>query len=431
MKLNTEYLKRVAITVLLSIVAVALIAYVSYHLRRSLSKDVSTVTAVKSDVAVTVKTTGYIMRDETVIPFGASGNAVTVAANGEKVGINDVVVRIYDKGNAETADMIKEIDSEIELLGDCLVDGTLSLYDSSSVDADIISLMRSLRVADSRGDYVMADSVRADLKTKLIKRSIMTSTAAEVENMITDLTAERASLMQKLGICLSEIKAPLSGYFFDTADGYEASFTADTAMNMTYSQFMGLISSDAAPSVQSCGKVAGSFVWYLCCIVSPKETGKLEEGETRSVSFVQSSGMSIDMTVERVVNDKDSGTALVVFSSDIMPAGFDFSRSQQIEILKEEYTCFKVPLGAMRVIECPVIDEATGAETGTKLVSGVYVLDGSTVYFRQVSVIRQNEDVYLVETEPEGDPENGFMWLARNDNIIIEGKGLYHGRILS
>lgn len=431
MKLNTDYLKRVAVAALLSVVSVALVAYVSYHLWRSLSQSVKTVTAVKSDVAVTVKATGYIMRDETVLSSAASGNTVAVADYGEKVGINDVVVQVYGSGTAETADRIKEIDGEIELLNDCLVDGTLSMYDSSSLDADIISLMKAMRAADADGDYVTADSVRMQLKKKLIRRNVMSSDVDKVKNMVDDLTSERNSLMASLGYCLAEVKAPMSGYFYDTADGYEASFTADAAMSMTYAQFCTLISTDASAPETSCGKIAGSFVWYLACIVSPDETGKIEEGTKRTVSFPQSSGASIVMTVERVVNDKDTKTALVVFSSDIMPDGFDFSRSQPIEILKEEFTCIKVPLSAIRVIEIQIKDEADGTVTGTKLISGVYVLDGSTVYFRQVSVIQQNEDVYLVETEPEGEAEKGFRWLSRNDNIIVEGKGLYHGRILS
>lgn len=356
------------------------------------------------------------MRKETVLSARYGGSAVATAKDGEKVGINDTVVRIYDAGNSQTADRIKEIDEEIDLLRESLSDGTLSLYDSTSVDALIISLMKSIRYADATGDYVSASSFRSELKKKLIKRNIMTATSLEVENMIADLSSARSSLMRSLGTCREEISAPASGYYFSLTDGYESAFTSDAALKMTYSEFSELTAS--APDgtqTTSCGKIATEFVWYLACTVNRGEIGKIEEGETRKVSFIQNSNISLDMTVERTVADNGSDNILIVMSCDKMPRNFDFSRVQRIEILKKEYSCFKIPISAMRVIDG---------------IRGVYVLDGSTVYFRAVSVLTQNDDAYLAEISPE--EESGeYKWLKLNDNIIIEGTGLYHGRILS
>ena len=89
---------------------------------------------------------------------------------------------------------------------------------------------------------------------------------------------------------------------------------------------------------------------------------------------------------------------------------------QTVRFPTAEYTGFQIPVSAVRVVDG---------------ITGVYVLDGSTVAFRPISSLVVTDGYYIVETNPDADPPEGYQWLAQHENLIIEGRALYHGKVLS
>ena len=85
-------------------------------------------------------------------------------------------------------------------------------------------------------------------------------------------------------------------------------------------------------------------------------------------------------------------------------------------MVHEEYTGLRIPASALR------------SQNGA---TGVYIRHGSTVYYRAVEIILEEEDWCLVEIQPEKDPPEGHTWLQQNDIVITKGRGLYDGRVLS
>ena len=92
--------------------------------------------------------------------------------------------------------------------------------------------------------------------------------------------------------------------------------------------------------------------------------------------------MSFDMDIYSVLTDADG--ALLILTSRLMPEGFDFARVQSVELVTEEYTGLRVPQSAVRV--------ADG-------VTGVYILDGSTVRFCAVDILYRSDGICIVKEE--------------------------------
>ena len=107
---------------------------------------------------------------------------------------------------------------------------------------------------------------------------------------------------------------------------------------------------------------------------------------------------------------------MLVFRGDTLPTDFRLNRSQPVSMVHEEYTGLRIPASALR------------SQNG---VTGVYIRHGSTVYYRAVEIILEEEDWCLVEIQPEKDPPEGHTWLQQNDIVITKGRGLYDGRVLS
>lgn len=99
-----------------------------------------------------------------------------------------------------------------------------------------------------------------------------------------------------------------------------------------------------------------------------------------------------------------------------MPEGFDYARVQSVKLVMGQTAGYRVPLQALHT------------QQG---LDGVYVLSGSQVIFRRVTVLHRG-DGYAVVAERDYTTENYTEFLNLNDQIIVslsDGK-LYDGRIL-
>ena len=416
------YLKKVAHRTALQIgatvLAACLVFYMGYHIWRRITSVVTTDTALPVTVESLITADGYLFRDELYISAreNVSGAVIPALADGERVAAGGTVARLYDNYDADVVSRLTEIDEQIAILR-ASRDGSLSLRDLSRLDGDIQDMLIALRYAVYTGDYSATAAARRELITGISKRQLVIGKAGVIEDRIAALEDEAADLTRRLGVCREVITAAGSGYYFRTADGYEQTFTAAAAEEMTLDSFRCLTSSaPTAPDGRTVGKMSATYVWYVSCEVPRETAARLTTGETYTVGFPYNRGMRLPLTLVRTDGVESGGdTAVLVFRSEVMPEKFTYARSQPVEIVETEYTGFRIPISAIRVL-----DE----------VQGVYILDGSVVRFRAVSVLATVDDTVIVDPSPDKEPGK-FPFLTRNDNVIISGKGLYDGRILS
>jgi hypothetical protein len=146
-----------------------------------------------------------------------------------------------------------------------------------------------------------------------------------------------------------------------------------------------------------------------------------------------SAGTELHMTVERLVPDGEG--ALVVFSSQDMPRGFDFSRRFTAETVALRTGGYRIPTEALVTLR----SKKTGED-----VTGVYILSGNVVEFRKISIYVRRDGYVIAETYEDvkayldslSDEEfdkrtaDGWSYLALNDNIITSGNELYEGKVI-
>ena len=120
------------------------------------------------------------------------------------------------------------------------------------------------------------------------------------------------------------------------------------------------------------------------------------------------------MTLERIVSETGRREAVLIFSTSTMPEGFSYARVQSVVIEKSTVTGYRIPTSALRMVD--------GKE-------GVYILYGSTVYFRRVEVIFES-DGYFIVAERDLSREDASEYLGHSDTVISRGKDLYDGKII-
>ena len=253
------------------------------------------------------------------------------------------------------------------------------------------------------------------------------------------LKAERDALVADL-TRVSAMSTDRSGYFYYDCDGYESIFNYASAMTMTPAEFRGMTAHEAYRVAEGVvGKMVYSTVWYAAAYI-PLSDGAIEvfqQGIANRTTYTMlcgdSAGTELHMTVERLVPDGEG--ALVVFSSQDMPRGFDFSRRFTAETVALRTGGYRIPAEALVTLR----SKKTGED-----VTGVYILSGNVVEFRKISIYVRRDGYVIAETYEDvkayldslSDEEfdkrtaDGWSYLALNDNIITSGNELYEGKVI-
>lgn len=410
--MDKKYLKQVALYVLSVVLSIGLMLYIGYHLFYGLTQKTETATATVATVGSALEMDVYIFRDEDPLAISETGSFVPNVADGARVGIGRVVASLYDASSPDTVSQIAGLEKQLAVL-EQIKNSNLSVRDTSAIDGEIYDIVQNIAAASREGDGGNILSLRAALISEWNRRESLTGASSDIDGAIERLRAEKDSLTRSLGPCRRQITAPRSGYYYAACDGYEGTFTAAVAETMSLSEFRALTRTDP-DTVENAGKLASSYIWYAVGVAS-RETGRtLIEGKVYPITFLYNEEKTLLLTLTRIV--EEDGQAMLVFRGDTLPTDFRLTRSQPVSMVCEEYTGLRIPASALR------------SQGG---VTGVYIRYGSTVYYRAVKIILEEEDWCLVEISPEEDPPDGHTWLKQNDIVITKGRGLYDGRVLS
>ena len=114
----------------------------------------------------------------------------------------------------------------------------------------------------------------------------------------------------------------------------------------------------------------------------------------------------------------------MVFSSDRYLSRTPLLRRQTAQLIFESWSGLRIPKTALRLVEATVTDEETGQESvETRL--GVYALVNKRTEFKEVEVLTEGSDYYVVTPA-----DTGRRALRAGDEVITQATGLEDGQLL-
>lgn len=404
-----------------ALLSLCLVFYLGFHLWRTFTREVEIQPVAETTVENTIETGGYIFRSEQTLLLSGSASAADntlfpMVGDGIRLAKGAEAARLYTGSSVDVRAKVAEIDQQIALLQECSAGDTQSLKDSQTIDEEISAILSQIRSAGDSGRTSDASMQRAAFLESVNKRLILSGVDVDFTSEIATLQAERASLVSGLGSCLETVTTPVSGYYYASCDGYESVFTTEFLLDdeLSYTALMEKLSAQPASKTQAAGKIVTDSQWFLVCTLEREYLETYENADRCTVYFSAGGEYRLDMEIYSIL---DGGERFaMILSTREMPSGFDFSRTQTVQLLTAEYTGFQIPVSAVRIVDG---------------ITGVYVLDGSTVAFRPISTLIVTDGYYIAETNPEADPPEGYQWLAQHENLITEGKALYDGKVLS
>ena len=137
-------------------------------------------------------------------------------------------------------------------------------------------------------------------------------------------------------------------------------------------------------------------------------------------------------SIYRIHQETPDSDALVILECDYMDEGLIEARQEPVEIGLGTYTGLRISKRAIHddYVTKTTYDENDNKHTEKKKVQGVYVLYGSEVQFKQISILYAEDDYVICDTTPDEDELFNGETVSLYDKVILKGDDLYDGKVI-
>lgn len=406
------------------LIALCSLAYVILQISLTVGDMIEVENVVYAETRRTLPLTALIFRDETTYKAETSGKICSFYSDGEKVAKGKRLLAVYpDSKDAETQQRINDLNAKISVLERSTVIKSYTTSDFNALDSSIKEHIGTIIQSVAEGKLDMASLSEEELLVLMNRRSSSLTAAGGYDMLIDNYKKEINDLQQKLSGSHTSIYSSKAGYFYGSTDGYENTFTMNKLQSLTideYAELEAALPDEEAMNSSVC-KIVTSSTWYITVKLDKITAARLTEGNDRyhdySVIFPYSDGKTVKMKLEKMISQTDYDSSVLVLSSDLLADGFNYTRSQPVELVINEYAGLKVPESAIRFVDGK---------------TGVYTLDGTVVKFKTTEVMYKEKGYCYCRLPDEKNVDaQSADELSLYDPIVVSGKDIYEGKIVN
>lgn len=375
----------------------------------------------------------FIVRDEQYINQQTSGTVVPLIKDGMRVASGDAVARVCasEKDAADITALTKAQES-LERYQKLSEQTELNALDMEKLNKEIDECFATLAKNVNSGNFESLFEDIEQYESKLASRQILVDGMINLTDKFNELN-EKIKTYTSKNISSTDIAAPLSGYYISGLDGYENTVDYDKISELTVSSVQELFEKEPAEVTGKLGKIVGSYKWYLLTTMDAKYKQLLEKGDKLKMNMPNYGFKSVQIVVESL-SEVDDGKVAVTFSCNMMNETYANMRIEDIELVLNEYTGYKVNSSAIRTVKLdkpvknPDIENPTESDVIDKF-DVVYIVRGDIVNVRRVEVLYSCDDYVIVANDTRS--AGGYNPVKRYDEVILKGRNLSDGKSIS
>ena len=373
--------------------------------------------AYRYEVEQAVDMTGYVVREERVLPDEGGGLLRIQRAEGERVAAGGTVASVYaDQASLDRQAEIDSLESRVEQL-QYAQNLALAAETTRKLDAQIAQNLleyRRLLAADRLYD---AESVVLELRALVLKRDYSDAGGEDAALQLQELGAQLLTLRSQAEGTVRRVTAPGAGLYSAEVDGYETVLTPEALDGLTPSGLAALTANPADPAaVSRTGKLVLGDEWRYAAVLPFEDAAALQ-------SLQAESGGTLCL--------REDGRVVAVFRGTAYLRDLTLLRQQRAQIITGVVSGIRIPRESLRA-ERAYLDE--NGKTVTEDRAGVYCLVGREARFKPVEVVHSGESFILVAPAPELDPsveKDAKRIIRPGEQVIVSARGLFDGKVLT
>ena len=406
MNKNQPWTKIIAV-----ILSVIVIAYMTYN---AFAYTYSPVTTERLTEEASIERTfdfkGFVLRDETAISSQSGGTSISLAVDGTRVAKGDcIAISCANNDDASVYTRLKAAKEEYNRLVTLNNQNGVNELSSEKLNDEIQTAYGDILNKIFQNDFSTVSKSVEEFNNKSATRQIISEGSIDLSDAITTLKEEIDSLESK-NVKYTEVEAPASGYYINNLDGYETTLNYAEADKLTIEQIEKAVEAEPSEAASASGKLVSSYLWYLAGVVDTKHTKSFPVGKNIIVNFPDEGLENVSMKVESA--EAVNGKLKVILSSTLMNETLANMRIENVEIVEQSYSGYKIPSNAIRF----------NKENN----SGVYVLRGKIISFIEVEILYSQEEYVIVSAS-----RTGGRGLKLYDDVVIKGRDVYDGKVIN
>lgn len=419
--------------ILIAILTVLALVYVVYLLISANFDLYPTENAVQVTVTDTIYSDGFIIRDETVIENNSNGVLSYSLSDGESVKAGGEIAKVYSSdSDAAAQSKADQLEETVNSLKNLQLSNTGNTIGIDTINNDINNNIISFYNLVNNNDITKVGSNINSLISSINQHQVFTGKTDNFNSEIAELEAQISTLRNSSGSSIGTIKTSKAGYFSAHCDGYENTFKFNDIDKIKLADLENVKKSDVPGS--AAGKVVNNVEWYIACKVTADEATELNlwDGDA-TVLFSNALSETIPASIERVYQESKDSDGLLILKCNYMDSELIDTRNEPIEIGLGTYTGLRISKKAIHddVVTRTVTDENGNKHTEEKKVQGVYVLYGSEMQFKQISIIYSDDDYVICDASPDLDVLFNGETVSMYDQVVVEGEGMYDGKVVN
>lgn len=419
--------------ILIAILTVLALVYVVYLLISANFDLYPTENAVQVTVTDTIYSDGFIIRDETVIENNSNGVLSYSLSDGESVKSGGEIAKVYSSdSDAAAQSKADQLEETVNSLKNLQLSNTGNTIGIDTINNDINNNIISFYNLVNNNDITKVGSNINSLISAINQHQVFTGKTDNFNSEIAELEAQISTLRNSSGSSIGTIKTSKAGYFSAHCDGYENTFKFNDIDKIKLADLENVKKSDVPGS--AAGKVVNNVEWYIACKVTADEATELNlwDGDA-TVLFSNALSETIPASIERVYQESKDSDGLLILKCNYMDSELIDTRNEPIEIGLGTYTGLRISKKAIHddVVTRTVTDENGNKHTEEKKVQGVYVLYGSEMQFKQISIIYSDDDYVICDASPDSDVLFNGETVSMYDQVVVEGEGMYDGKVVN
>lgn len=384
--------------------------------------------AYRYEVERTVDLTGFVVREERVLPDEGGGLLRIQRAEGERVAAGGVVASVYaDQASLDRQAEIESLESRVEQL-QYAQDLALAAETTRKLDAQITQNLLEYRRFLTSDRLYDAESTALELRALVLKRDYSDAGNGDIGQQLQDLGARLLDLRSQAEGSVRRITAPEAGLYSAEVDGFESVLTPEGLEDLTPSALSALTADGAAAS--RTGKLVLGDEWYYAAVLPAADASALwdrqaelqAEGDTLLLRFSKGVDRDLPVTLESI-GPREDGRVAVVFRGTSFLRELTLLRQQRAQVITGSTEGIRVPRECLRA-ERTYLDE--NGKTVTEERTGIYCLVGREARFKPVEVIYSAESFVLVRSASEQETRR----LRPGEQVVVSARGLFDGKVL-
>ncbi len=356
----------------------------------------------------------FVLRKEIVMDSTNDKVVNYFVEDGEKVASGDKIANFYSNfDDLQSAYELQNMADELSLLFEIRL-----LKGSKNVTSEILynQITNNLgNMIDTYNKKTLSEfrQQKNDLFVSLIKKNLIYGRLEGVDERILELD-RKMSLYQDRHYDCNTIYSSETGYFSRNVDGYESMALLENFLDYDgdydYCDSLMKTKVDAIDSGKYIGKVITDFDWYVLVKTAKKNMDKLGSASFVELDYNIPDFETIPAVILDVKESDDQKYCIAILKSNYMSRDLAKLRKQKAVVSTKSFYGLIVDVGALRFVD------------GQR---GVFVKDNKEIKFKKVDSLFETDKILVSQMRPF---ESEYLQMF--DEVVLQGQGLYDGKII-